>query len=201
MTTNSKTQFFDFFSKITPLTSTQIEECSKIITTKFYKKGDFLLKAGEVSHEMYFIVKGSVHSFCLRNNEEKSFRFQFENGMIYEQKHKDLTKASIEYIQALEDCEVIVLQYNDIDSLIDNSHHWERIGRLFLREMLIFERERVRELLLDDATTRYKNLLKKNPMIFERVPQYMIASYLGIKPQSLSRIRKNEKIFHEKDVH
>jgi CRP/FNR family transcriptional regulator, anaerobic regulatory protein len=201
MTPNSEEQFFDFFSKIIPLTDTQIEECSKIITTKFYKKGDYLQKAGDVSKEGYFIVKGAVHSFYLVNNEEKSSRFQFENGMIFELKERDSEKESIEYIQAIEDCEVIILSYKGADMLFNNSHPWEKVGRLFFRELLMFERERVRELLLDDAKTRYKSLLKKNPIIFERVPQYMIASYLGIKPQSLSRIRKNEKILHEKDVH
>lgn len=197
MNTDSTYQFFEFFSKIIPLTNIQIEECSKIITTKVYKKGDFLLKAGEVSEEIYFIVRGAVHSFYLRNGEEKSFRFQFENGMIYEQKQMGAHKESKEYIQAIEDCEVIVLQHEKVETLFDNSHQWERIGRLFLKEMLFLERERVEELLLDDATTRYRNLLEKNPIIFERVPQYMIASYLGIKPQSLSRIRKNEKLAKE----
>jgi CRP-like cAMP-binding protein len=193
MTTNPLSQFFNFFSKSTPLSNEQIAECSKMIITKFYKKGDFLQKAGDVSRNGYFIVKGAVHSFYLKKNEEKSLRFQFENGMIHELKQRDTLEPSVEYIRAIEDCEVIVLQSEGVNMLFNDSHEWERIGRLFLKEMLIIERERVRELLLDDATTRYKNLLKKNPEIFERVPHYMIASYLGIKAQSLSRIRKNEK--------
>jgi len=96
--------------------------------------------------------------------------------------------------EALTDVEVLSISYNDLQGLYKTSVFWQNAGRMLAEQAYYFNHHRVLSLLAEPAEDRYLRLQRESPYLFEKVPQYLIASYLGMTPQSLSRIRKNQQI-------
>ena len=97
-------------------------------------------------------------------------------------------------IICLEDCELQILGYKDLQELYKLDQVYERTGRLIAEMLFINWQQRVKSLLLDDAETRYLKLTENRPDLIQRVPQYLAAQYLGISPETLSRIRRNTSL-------
>jgi len=93
-------------------------------------------------------------------------------------------------IQAIEDSELFIIDYRDLETLYDKSPKFERVGRLILEYYLAFLQQRITSYLLDTPEERYMRLINETPDILNRVPLQYIASYIGVTPVSLSRIRK-----------
>jgi CRP-like cAMP-binding protein len=93
-------------------------------------------------------------------------------------------------IQALENSTVFLLSKNDLESLYLKDKYWQNFGKRMTERIYLSAKKRVEDLLYYSPEKRYLNLLTDNPLIFQKIPQKFIASYLGITPQSLSRIRK-----------
>ena len=98
---------------------------------------------------------------------------------------------TIQTAQALEDSSLLFISKQDLDKLYNEFPKTERFGRIIAEQTLMGLRKKMDDLTLLDAKERYLNLIKNSPKIINKIPQHYIASYLGIKPQSLSRIRKN----------
>ena len=96
-------------------------------------------------------------------------------------------------IEALEDSVILEIRFEDYLDLVRNSNSWNELIKNYMTRLYIEKEERERSFLLDDATTRYLDFVRKNPDFEERIPQFNIASYLGITPVSLSRIRSKLK--------
>ncbi|HPH46369.1 MAG TPA: Crp/Fnr family transcriptional regulator, partial [Chryseolinea sp.] len=107
---------------------------------------------------------------------------------------------STEYIIALEDAEVIELHYNDMQTLYEKVPSWQKYGRLIAEFLYIKVTERAQSLLFDSPEELYTRLMKERPKVIENMPQRYIASYLGIQPESLSRIRKRMMTQDGRDV-
>ena len=113
-----------------------------------------------------------------------------ENKFIVDYESFITSKHSIFYIEALENSKIFYYKKETVEKLFNLYHNWEKFGRIIAEQVFIISQKRFQSLLFQTAEQRYLGLLKEFPEIFQRVPQYLIASYLGIKPQSLSRIRK-----------
>ena len=98
------------------------------------------------------------------------------------------------YIEAIEDSEILTISYETVQEMYTISNEFQKLGRLVCEKMYIVHHRRIEDLLFNDATSRYKDLIKNHPLLIQRLPQYHLASYLGIKPQSLSRIRKENLV-------
>jgi CRP-like cAMP-binding protein len=96
-------------------------------------------------------------------------------------------------IQALEECHLLICDLHMVVNMFDRHDCWERLGRILAEQLFIKKEAREAEFLLDDAETRYRNFQKQYPGLEGRVAQYHVASYLGITPVALSRIRKKPK--------
>jgi CRP/FNR family transcriptional regulator, anaerobic regulatory protein len=153
-------------------------------------KGDYLMQAGQVCDYVAFINKGHFRAFYVINNKEVTYNFSFQGNFFTDYPSFLTRQPSNETHQALEDAEVLTVSYNDMQRGYINTPAWERFGRLIAEFILIGIAERNRSMLFMSPEERYLNLMKTRPKVIATIPQHYIASYLGIQPESLSRIRR-----------
>jgi len=162
-----------------------------------FSKGEIIMKAGEIQQNLYFITKGLVKNYIeTETGETKIYNFRIE-GMqvtgyaVYN--YKDNLKALVN-VRCIEDCIMIKLPFQVIQYVIENIKSGERLGRFMAEahvvEMLNYIIERDSKSIIE----RYNSLEEKYPNIHNRLPQRMIASYLGITPVHLSNLKKSRKI-------
>ncbi len=161
-----------------------------VLTRRFLKKGEYLLRASEVCNHVTFINKGLFRSYMEIEGEEVTTNFAFEGNYVTEYTSFVTRQPSSEFIVAMEDAELLQLRYEDLQAAYAKAQVWERFGRLIAEYILTFVSTRNKSLLFKTPEERYLALMKERPKVMERVPQQYIASYLGIQPESLSRIRK-----------
>ena len=154
------------------------------------KKGDFLFKEGDHVDHFYYIDKGILLFYRLIDGVEKVIEFFLEDEFTtdlfsYEKNHPTVCSA-----KALEDVEILLLPKEDLEKLYDSSMDMQRFGRrLMLDEyMKLLVRSKNKDILSNEE--RYLRLMDRRHDLSQRVPQYMIASYLGLTPVGLSKIRK-----------
>jgi CRP-like cAMP-binding protein len=162
-----------------------------ILQKKSFKKGAIILKKGEICKETYFIVKGLVRSFqILPNGNEKTYALSHENRLFTEHTSFISQTPATDFLEALEDTDVLSFTYDDLMKVYKKSHALESVGRQLSDVNFIAAKKKLMALMNDDAATRYRDFLKTYKDILPRIPQNIIASYLGITPQSLSRLKK-----------
>ena len=153
------------------------------------KKHDLYLREGQVCKGMVIIQKGCLRYFSRSEKGDHTLGFAFEGDWLGDYESFLLQAPSPDYIEALEDSEIFSLSYADMQALYQHSQRFEKFGRVIAENLFIGTAKHNRNLLRQSAEDRYLELLTTRPRIFERLPQHLIASYLGIQPQSLSRIR------------
>lgn len=157
-------------------------------------KGDYFVRKHKPSHTIGFIISGSFRTFCVDNvGEEITYLLNFENDFITSFESFLTAENSKFDIQALEDSKILTIKKETLQQLYKSSKYWEHFGRLIAERMYIKTQNLYQDLLLESAEYRYLKLLQKYPEVFNRVPLYYIASLIGIRPQSLTRLRKKLK--------
>lgn len=154
------------------------------------EKGAYFIRTGDVPRRMAFIVSGLFRVFYTTGTgHEKVLVFREEGRMLSAfSAYLEGTTSSYD-IQALEDSDLLCISLADYATTVGRSACWRAVSARYA-EMLVVEKERrEKELLSDDAETRYLRFLDRHPGIEGRIQQYHIASYLGITPVALSRIR------------
>jgi CRP-like cAMP-binding protein len=126
--------------------------------------------------------------YVLANGEERTRQFFFENGWISDYQSFLMRTPSDTYIQALEAVDALLIRREAIERIYDEVPRADRFGRLMAEQAVMGMRRRSQALLSQSPEERYLELLRTRPKVVERVPLYHIASYLGIQPESLSRI-------------
>lgn len=179
-----------YFSNFLPLETDDLETFFKKFTLKNFKKGDYFIKEGELCSEIGFIVKGCL--ICVYNKEgiDVIDEFSMENEFISDYRSLLDNKPAEKDVKCLEDTELLVIKGNDLNDLYNQKHSFERVGRIIAESLFKNWHQKAISLMLDSAETRYRKLINNKPTLLQRVPQYLIASYLNITPESLSRIRK-----------
>ncbi len=163
----------------------------KLLKPRMLNKNDFILEAGEICKTMVIVNRGGLRYFSLNDKGEQSNWFAFEGEWLGDYESFLTRQPSSHFIQAIEATEIFSLSYDDMQQLYAKGVKYERFGRL-IAENLFIKAERSRnELTSLPAEQRYLNLIKDHPDILKRIPVQHIATYLGIQPQSLSRIRRN----------
>lgn len=155
-------------------------------------KGDFYNQQDVICKDLGIVAKGifRIYHYDERTDEEKNFFFFSEKQFLVSFRSFICQYPCVYYIEALEDAEILYISYSDLQNLYQSHKSWERFGRILAEHFFNQSQGRTEELLLFTHEQRYLNLLEKHPNIAERVPSFHIASFLGIKNQSLSRIKK-----------
>ncbi|MFN8282532.1 MAG: Crp/Fnr family transcriptional regulator [Chitinophagales bacterium] len=157
---------------------------------KTFKKGDKFITANQLNSKIAFILSGAFRFYYEKNDNEITCLLAFENGLIGSFESNILHQPCTQTIQAIEDSQLFIIDYRDLEKLYDKSQKFERVGRLILEYYLAFLQLRITSYLLDTPEERYIRLINETPDLLNRVPLQYIASYIGVTPVSLSRIRK-----------
>jgi CRP-like cAMP-binding protein len=158
------------------------------------QKNEFIIRQGQICQYLYFINNGLLRMFYLKGGVEITRFFSCENEFASALTSFLTRKPTIENIQALEDCYVLKLSYNNLQVLYRTHPAWESFFRQLFQEAYIILTQRIEGLITKTAEERYNDLMNERPELIQRVPQQYIATFLGITPVSLSRIRnKNSK--------
>ena len=160
------------------------------LTIQHLKKGEFLTRQGETSRTVSFINKGLVRIFYVADGKEISTGFVPENQYISCYSSFLTQTPSAENIDAIEDSELVNLSFDDIQFLYRQKPVFETFGRKIAEMLFIMVSSQITRQLSLSPEERYQSIVENQPYVIQRVPQYMIASYIGISPEHLSRIRK-----------
>lgn len=178
------------FNIITKIPENEWTYVSARLRQRNFDADELLIRAGEPVTEFYFIVKGLVRYFYLtQDGKEFNKLFAVENDFVGSFSYKIPNELCPFSAQALEHTETVALPVKLIEEAYNRHPAWERLGRLHAEKMALTKELREKEFLLDPAETRYRRFMKENPGLVQRIPQYHIASYLGITDVALSRIR------------
>lgn len=178
------------FNQITPLSTEEEELIKSSFKPLFLKKGDYFLKYGEINHHIGFINKGLVRYFVFKDDEESTFEFTKEGDFIADYQSFSQKKRTIQTIHAIEDCDLLVISYNDVQHIFNNTRNGNLLGRIIIEHRFDVMVNQLLSIYMQNEEERYKQFLTSYSDLTQRIPQYLIASYVGIKPQSLSRMRK-----------
>lgn len=166
-------------------------DCIKLLfKEKSIKKGDFFLAEGQVCKYVGFIVKGLMRYFINQDGEEKTYSFARESNFVCNYESFVPQTPSTKIIQALEDSEILQISFADLQIFYKSIGEGERFGRLVIEQVFIELLQDLSSFYTDTPENRYGKFVKKHFDLQQRISQYYIASYVGVKPQSLSRIRK-----------
>ena len=177
-------------SRYMPLSEEQTQIVAECIPVRTYKKGTVLLREGQISTECYFTIKGCVRHYYLVDGEEKTTFFYTEDQSIASL-HSYLNKVPADhFLSCVEDTTLAVLSYEKEKELYKRFPGFESLCRVAMEEDYGKQQDTLAGYITRSPEERYLHLLKNRPEILNRVPQYHLASYLGVKPESLSRIRK-----------
>ena len=173
------------------LTEAEFTHFTTFLHHTTYKKKEFMLKAGEVSRTLAFVNEGCFRTYSMdKTGEEHILQFSLEDWWVGDAYSALTLKPSIYYIEALEDSDVYFIDYQYIEQMYTEIPKFERFFRILSQNRFIALEERINGELSASAEERYLDLLTRYPTLPQRVPQQYIASFLGIQPPSLSRIRK-----------
>ncbi|WP_166437088.1 Crp/Fnr family transcriptional regulator [Niastella caeni] len=177
-------------SKYVTLTEAEVNAIASLFSFKTFRKRQYIMQEGEITRHETFIVKGLTRTYEVdEKGQEHVIQFGLEGWWIGDL-YSFLTEApSKYYIDCLEDTEVFQITKPNLEALYEKVPKMERHFRIIIQNAFIAATNRVASSLIKNASERYVEFTIQYPQIEQRVPDNQIASYLGITPQSLSRIR------------
>lgn len=175
---------------IITLSPAEVDIVTSLFKQKSYKKGDYFLEEGRICKQVGFVAKGLLRYYISHGGEEKIYDFSQENEYVCNYESFLPQIPSSKNIQALEDSEVFIISHADLQSFYANVRGGERFGRIAIEAVFVKLLQDISSLYTETPELRYERFLKNHADLQQRISQYHIASFVGVKPQSLSRIRK-----------
>ena len=179
---------FDFIEQYVPLSEDEKSAILAIDIFRSVKKGTVLLAAGQRSKNGYFVLKGCIRTYYLIDGEEKTTAFYTEMDALTPPSVLDNAPSDL-YISCVEDSILTVSNADMEVEIFEKFPKFETVCRILAERLLAKQQINFDEFKTSSPEQRYLNLLQKRPDLLQRVPQHQLASFLGIKPQSLSRLR------------
>lgn len=179
------------FQSIQDFTEDELNLLDNLITFRKLKKGEFLQKENQVCNEVVFVEKGILRSFFVNHKgDEITNCFAFENEFMASFASFITEEKAEENIQALTDTEVQVLSRKGLEKLYQSGYNWQETGRKLTEIEFVNLNKRMISFQKLSSTQRYEELYKNHQKYLQLIPLQYLASYLGITPRHLSRIRK-----------
>jgi CRP-like cAMP-binding protein len=178
-----------YISKYVDVTNDIETALEEAVFIKCFDKGTILLREGAYSNECYFILKGCIRSYYIKNGDEKTIEFYTEEQSITPSSYGTSTPSEY-YLECNEDTMAAVGTPEIEREMCVKFPQLEVLNRKIAEVIMAKQQDALADFKMNSPEQRYWNLVKNRPNLLQRVPQYQIASYLGITPESLSRIRK-----------
>ncbi len=180
----------NFIANEMSLSPEEIEAVDTLIPIKEFKKGQLLLKEGSIAKECFFNIKGCVRSYQILNGEERTTQFFVEGEPIASLlSYLNKTPAN-HFFECIEDSTLAVLSFDNERKLYKQHPKFETLCRNSIEQEFGKQQEILQNYLTKNPEERYLMLQETRPELLQRVPQYHLATFLGVQPESLSRIRK-----------
>lgn len=185
----------EFLSHIVQKKGIQLDEQNLVhlrdgLQSRSVKKGDFFIREGDPSHEIAIVKSGIFCAYYIEKSGLEAIKYFYPEESVLVSYYAYLTgRKSGYYIQALEDSEIYVIKLSDFKQMVEGNYQLLYMCKKMLDEILIMKEEHATSFTRLNSIERYQQFLEKYPGLESRVRQYQIASYLGITPVSLSRIR------------
>lgn len=179
-----------FIESMQMLTADEIDLIIENTVVKFFKKGDFLLREGEIAQSCYFVLKGCIREYYLVDGEERVSNFYTEGMPVNSFTSYSKKLESKHFWETSEDTFVTVGTQQLEDEMCARIPRLEQLIRQEVERNTGKAQDDFAQFMISTPEERYLNLMKTRPDLLNRVPQHQIASYIGVKPESLSRIRK-----------
>lgn len=172
-----------------PLTEEELGLLARYFETVKLKKKSFLLSNDTICDFVAYIVSGSIRHFHIKNGDEKTCDITFENSWVTDFHSFNSGTPSIMNLQAMEETTVNLIRKDNLNQLYQDCPVYETFGRLMAERVAQRATEIAMSFSSDKPEERYLNLIHEQPEMFQRIPQKHIANFLGVSPESLSRIR------------
>ena len=175
------------------LTADELAHFNTFLRPKTLRKREFLQRAGEVTQSVAFVSTGILRSYSIdQKGEEQVMQFAPEDWWISDIYSSLTGKPSQLFVDAMEDSELLLLGNESQEKLYAEIPAFERYFRILAQNRFLTLQERITNALNETAEQKYAYFLEKYPTLQQRIPQHQIASYLGIQPETLSRLRRKK---------
>lgn len=179
-----------YLEQYTSLNQEEKDYLHEHIPVKTLNKGHLLLEEGQVSTAFYFILEGAVRLYYNTGIEEKTAFFYFENMFVSSYESFTKQTPSKHNVQCIEPSQVAVISFETAYALLERFPKFEFLARIIMEEELIVCQEIISSFVTLNAEKRYLQLVESKSPLLQRIPQYQLATFLGVTPETLSRIRK-----------
>ncbi len=188
----SENKLYQFISQTVDLSSEDFKKISPKLTFSAYKKGDFLIKENQTCTKLHFVISGIYRVYHIENGKEITSYFNYKDRNQFVASFVSLLtdKPSKEYIECISEGELLSIKYEDWESFYHEIPALNTYGRLMAEYNYVLAVERIEALQYQSAKDRYLEFLEIYPQLLNLIPHHFIASYIGVTPESLSRIRK-----------
>jgi CRP/FNR family transcriptional regulator, anaerobic regulatory protein len=180
-------------NKIARLNNDEIAALARRLHHCEFKKGQIILTEGQIENYVYYIVEGVMRNYCLKDGSDVSLDFfftgEFTNAYI-----SFLTREkSILNVQAMIDTKVLRIHFNDVQLLYEDSLAFNKLGRMISEQLYIKRTLREVSFITMSASERYYDLMTRHPELIQQIPQKYLSTFLGISPETLSRLRSRKR--------
>lgn len=180
----------NFLQQYTTLTHSEVLFLEENIPARIFARGDILLHQGNICRNVYFIQQGIVRLYYQADHEEKTAFFYQENEFVSSFESFVKQKPAEHFLQCVEETTANVISAEHYQAMLENFPNFEFLARIVMEEELIVMQNIISSFFTLNAEQRYLKLQRDDPKLLQRIPQYQLASFLGIQPESLSRLRK-----------
>lgn len=179
-----------YFSKFRPLSASEQEAITKDIDIRNFRKKDILLKEGQLAKDNYFVIEGCVRQYIIKDGTERITNFYTEEDWILPAIGQPEQKGSSFYLECAQDSILMIANENQGSEFMKTNPKFLELSQLILEKEIIKQQNHFTEYQNSTAEERYLKLLETNPSLIQRISQIHLSSYIGVKPESLSRIKK-----------
>lgn len=183
-------QFIDYLQNHISLNKKEVDFIYQTLNIIQIKRGDFILKEQQISKAFYFNLKGCVRLFYMVDGMEKTAFFYTQHQFISSYKSFVKQLPAEHNLQAIKDTQLVVISHENAYKLLAFSPKFEVLSRIMMEEELMIYQDIIASFITQNPEQRYLHFLKNYPQLVQNVAQHYIASYLGVSPESLSRIKK-----------